>query len=66
VTTKHPYATTLLEAILRARQRPVTPHYTDFSREFRKVVLEAWEDDGEITPDHARRLTDALQGRRGG
>jgi multiple sugar transport system substrate-binding protein len=63
---KYPYATTLLEAILRAQQRPVTPHYTDFSREFRKVVMEAWADDGEITPDHARRIADALQGRRGG
>lgn len=65
ITTKYPYATTLLEAIRRARARPVTPHYTEFSLEFRKVVLEAWRNDGEITPAQARRLTNALQGKVG-
>ncbi|GIF23565.1 multiple sugar transport system substrate-binding protein [Actinoplanes tereljensis] len=66
VTTKFPYATTLLEAIRRARPRPLTPHYTEFSAEFRKVVTEAWSHDGEITPAQAARLTDALQGKVGG
>ncbi|HEU4348058.1 MAG TPA: extracellular solute-binding protein [Actinoplanes sp.] len=66
ITTKYPYATTLLEAIRRARPRPETPHYTDFSLELRKVVTEVWQNDGEITADHARRLTDALQGKHGG
>jgi multiple sugar transport system substrate-binding protein len=66
ITTKYPYATTLLTAIRRARARPETPHYTDFSREFRKVVMEVWQNDGEITADHARRLADALEGKRGG
>ena len=66
VTTKFPYATTLLEAIRRTRPRPLTPHYTEFSAEFRKVVTEAWSHDGEITPAQAARLTDALQGKAGG
>jgi multiple sugar transport system substrate-binding protein len=66
VTTNFPYATTLLEAIRRARPRPVTPHYTEFSTEFRKVVTEAWSHDGEITPAQAARLSDALQGKVGG
>lgn len=66
VLSNFPYATTLLEAIRRARPRPVTPHYTEFSAEFRKVVTEAWSNDGEITPTHAQRLTNALQGKVGG
>ena len=66
VLTKFPYATTLLEAIRRARPRPVTPHYSEFSAEFRKVVTQAWRNDGEITPAQAQRLTDALQGKVGG
>jgi multiple sugar transport system substrate-binding protein len=66
ITTKYPYATTLLEAIRRAKKRPVTPHYTSFSLEFRKVVAEVWANDGEITAEHARRLTEALQGKTGG
>ena len=65
ITQKYPYATTLLEAIRRARARPVTPHYTEFSLEFRKVVQEAWRNDGEITPDQARRIANALQGKVG-
>jgi multiple sugar transport system substrate-binding protein len=64
ITTWYPYASTLVEAIRRARPRPSTPHYTDFSLEFRDVVRDVWENDGEITPDHARRLTDALKGQR--
>jgi multiple sugar transport system substrate-binding protein len=63
---KYPYATTLLEAIRRARPRPVTPHYTEFSQEFRQVVTEAWRNDGQITPDQAARLQNALQGKVGG
>lgn len=66
VTTNFPYATTLLEAIRRARPRPVTPHYTEFSAVFRKVVTEAWNHDGEITPEQAARLSDALEGKVGG
>jgi len=66
VITHYPYATTLLEAIRRARTRPITPHYTEFSQEFRKVVQEAWRKDGEFTPDQAHRLQDALQGKVGG
>ncbi|GIM89916.1 extracellular solute-binding protein [Paractinoplanes toevensis] len=66
VTTNFPYAITLLEAIRRARPRPVTPHYTEFSTEFRKVVTEAWNHDGEITPEQATRLSNALQGKVGG
>ncbi len=64
VTTKYPYANTLLEAIRRARPRPETPHYTDFSIEFRRVVVDVWNNDGEITEEHAQRLRDALQGKR--
>lgn len=63
IVSKYAYAGTLLEAIRRARLRPETPHYTDFSREFRAVVMDVWANDGEITADHARRLTDALQGK---
>jgi multiple sugar transport system substrate-binding protein len=63
ITDKYPYATTLLEAIRRARARPVTPHYPEFSLAFRKVVLDAWSNDGEITPDQAQSLTNALQGK---
>ncbi len=63
VIANYPYATTLLDAIRRARTRPVTPHYTQFSLEFRKVVMEAWRNDGNITPDEARRLQNALQGK---
>lgn len=66
VLSNFPYATTLLEAIRRARPRPVTPHYTEFSAEFRRVVTEAWSNDGEITPAQAQRLTNALQGKVGG
>ena len=66
VLTNYPYAATLLEAIRRARPRPVTPHYTEFSAEFRKVVTEAWSNDGEIAPAQAQRLTNALQGKVGG
>jgi multiple sugar transport system substrate-binding protein len=65
VITNYPYATTLLDAIRRARTRPVTPHYTQFSLEFRKVVTEAWRNDGNITPDEARRLQNALSGKVG-
>jgi multiple sugar transport system substrate-binding protein len=63
ILSKYPYAGILLEAIRTARSRPETPHYTDFSREFRAVVLDVWANDGEITAEHARRLTDALQGK---
>lgn len=64
ITAKYGYAGTLLEAIRAARPRPSTPHYTDFSLEFRAVVLEVIDGEGEITADHVHRLTDALKGKR--
>jgi multiple sugar transport system substrate-binding protein len=66
IAAKYPYAQTLLTAIHGARERPSTPHYTDFSMAFRAVVRDVWANDGEITEAHARRLADALQGKRTG
>jgi multiple sugar transport system substrate-binding protein len=64
VTEKYPYALTLLAAIRQARPRPVTPYYARFSEEFRRVVGEAMDAQGQLPPDAARRLDDALDGHR--
>jgi multiple sugar transport system substrate-binding protein len=56
------YAPTLLDAIRSARNRPVTPHYAQFSETFRQVVREALDDGGRLPADAAPRLERALQG----
>ncbi|HEX7305254.1 extracellular solute-binding protein [Lentzea sp.] len=63
VTTRHPYATTLLKAIEDARLRPVTAYYSRFSDEFRTVIRYALDHDGALPANATQVLTDALQGR---
>ncbi|WP_117208895.1 extracellular solute-binding protein [Allorhizocola rhizosphaerae] len=63
VQAKHPYAQTLLNAVRQARLRPVTPHYSRFSAEFRAGVRYALAHGGEMPPGFEKRLTEALEGR---
>ncbi len=51
-------------AVERARPRPVTPHYTNFTAAFREVVQYAREHAGELPPGATRTLADALRGLR--
>ena len=51
-----PYAQDLRSAVERARRRPVTPKYIDFSAEFRQGVLRALRNGGEFEPDFPQRL----------
>ncbi|USX55784.1 extracellular solute-binding protein [Lentzea sp. HUAS12] len=63
VATEHPYSSTLLDAIEDARLRPVTPHYSRFSDEFRTVIRYALDHDGALPDNAEESLTNALQGR---
>jgi len=64
VTDKYPYALTLLAAIRQARSRPVTPYYVAFSEEFRGVIRQALDAQGQLPADATDRLADALDGHR--
>ncbi len=64
VTEKYPYALTLLAAIQQARPRPETPYYARFSEEFRRVIREAMDAQGQLPADATQRLEDALDGHR--
>jgi multiple sugar transport system substrate-binding protein len=64
VTQKYRYALTLLSAIRQARPRPVTPYYAGFSEEFRGVIRQAMDAEGQLPADATDRLTDALNGHR--
>jgi multiple sugar transport system substrate-binding protein len=59
----YPYMPTLEESIESAKLRPVTPHYTNFSREFRRIVIHAMNNGGDPPHDFGETLTNALQGR---
>lgn len=62
VADEHPYARTLLKAIENARLRPVTPYYSRFSDEFRRVVRYAIDHDGALPANAEESLSAALQG----
>jgi multiple sugar transport system substrate-binding protein len=57
---KRPYSQELRTAVDRARLRPSTPHYTDFSRAFRKGIARALNDGGRLEPGFARELAAIL------
>lgn len=63
VLAKQPYAPVLLDALGKARTRPVTTHYPLFSDTFQDLVNQALLNGGKLPPDAVRRLTDALAGR---
>jgi multiple sugar transport system substrate-binding protein len=63
ITQQYPYAAILLEAIKSARQRPLTPHYQQFSVVFRRIVGQALDNHGELPDNAAATLTDALRGK---
>lgn len=58
------YAPILLQAIRAARPRPVLPRYAQFSEEFRRIVLAALGNGGQLPADAADRLRDARDGYR--
>lgn len=62
---KYKYAQSLLEAIKRARLRPVTPYYPRFSKIFHEEVHKALASTGRdpLPEDFADRLREALRGR---
>lgn len=63
ITKKYPYADDVLKGIQRARVRPVTPYYNQFSQEFAGAVHEALQKG--TPPDQAdlkKKLEDALKG----
>jgi multiple sugar transport system substrate-binding protein len=59
---RYPYSQTLLAAIRRAQQRPVTPYYAAFSEVFREGVQHALANGGQPPDGFAGRLEDALRG----
>lgn len=63
VQAKQPYAAVLLTTLRNARPRPVTTHYPLFSKTFQDIITEALGNDGRISDDADRRLTNALAGR---
>jgi multiple sugar transport system substrate-binding protein len=62
VRAKFPYAATLLDAIKQADLRPVTPYYATFSEVFRRGVIHALANGGQLPDGFAAHLTDALKG----
>ena len=60
---QYPYASALAESIGRARVRPITPHYRQFSRAFGEVVADAVKRDGKVTDAQVRELEAILRGR---
>jgi multiple sugar transport system substrate-binding protein len=57
------YANLLLEAVKGAKLRPVTPHYRDFSEEFRRIVLNVLRTGDDVSANDLRRLESALEGK---
>ena len=57
------YANLLLEAVKGAKLRPVTPHYRDFSEEFRRIVLGVLRTGDDVSANDLRRLESALEGK---
>ncbi|MGW5053618.1 extracellular solute-binding protein [Actinokineospora sp. NPDC004072] len=55
------YKLALLESVQRARLRPLTPHYTEFSKAFRTGIARALNNDGKLEPGFARELAEILQ-----
>jgi multiple sugar transport system substrate-binding protein len=47
-------------ALNQARLRPITPHYTEFSRVFRQGIGRALRNNGELEDGFARALADIL------
>ncbi|SCG63003.1 extracellular solute-binding protein [Micromonospora humi] len=58
----YPYLPLLRDAVDRARLRPVSPHYVNFSLVLRGYVMTVLKREGTLPDDLARRLTDALRG----
>ncbi|GGS48833.1 hypothetical protein GCM10010171_49930 [Actinokineospora fastidiosa] len=48
------YSSELLEAVQKARLRPLTVHYTEFSKAFRTGIARALDDDGKLEPTFAK------------
>ncbi|GAA4197107.1 extracellular solute-binding protein [Microbispora amethystogenes] len=55
-----PYRDELRAAVKRARLRPVTPHYTEFSATFREGVLYAISNKGRYPADFPRKLASVV------
>jgi multiple sugar transport system substrate-binding protein len=58
------YAQDLRSSIERARLRPITPYYTDFSQELRIGVRRALHNNGAFEEDFPQKLAAAANGRR--
>ncbi|WP_433412214.1 extracellular solute-binding protein [Microtetraspora malaysiensis] len=57
-----PYRDELRAAVVKARLRPVTPHYTDFSATFREGILYAINNKGRYPADFPRKLASVAAG----
>ncbi|GIH64750.1 extracellular solute-binding protein [Microbispora siamensis] len=57
-----PYREELKNAVENARPRPITPHYTEFSRKFREGVLYAIGNKGLYPPDFPQTLARVATG----
>ncbi|MGH3611405.1 MAG: extracellular solute-binding protein [Pseudonocardia sp.] len=55
------YAQDLRSKVESARHRPVTPHYIEFSREFRAGILRAIRNNGEFEPDFPQKLASTVR-----
>lgn len=58
---KRAYSAEVSTAVNGARLRPVTPNYTEFSREFRRGISRALNNGGKLETDFPRKLADALR-----
>ncbi|ROP41981.1 extracellular solute-binding protein [Saccharothrix texasensis] len=56
---KRPFSQQLRVAVERARPRPITGCYTEFSRTFRRGIGRALNAGGELEPDFAKQAADA-------
>ncbi|UVS78215.1 hypothetical protein [Actinokineospora sp. UTMC 2448] len=45
----------------KARLRPLTVHYTEFSKAFRTGIARALDDDGKLEPTFAKELAEILR-----
>ncbi|CAM4044888.1 extracellular solute-binding protein [Kibdelosporangium persicum] len=58
---RHPYWKVLRDSITRAKHRPVTKCYVQFSRAFRDVINQMLDSEGKVPPNAKERLTAALK-----
>jgi multiple sugar transport system substrate-binding protein len=60
---RQPYAQDLLQAVSKARARPITTHYALFSSVFQDIVVYALANGGNLPEGAVTRLGDAVRGR---